>query len=117
MLLRRVICSWLTVRIVGLHCLSVTESFPCFARVKLMVLNMARYVTHSAPCGGRHARFDCRLVEVVELLCGLRMDTNLAVVIICSMPICQLAHALLMRRREVGVRGISLASYGLGMIF
>ena len=72
-----------------------------------MVLNLARCVTRTVPCGGRWASFDCRLVEVVEVVCGLRLGTNLAVVIICSMSFCQLAHALLMRRREVGVRGIS----------
>ena len=61
-------CGWLTVRIVALYCFSVTKSIPCFARVELMVLNVARYVTRSVPCGGWQARFVCRLVVGVEVL-------------------------------------------------
>ena len=116
-LLRRVICDWFTVRIVGLYCLGVTESVPFFTRVELMVLNVSRYVTRSVPFGVRRARFVFRLVEGVEVVRGVHLVINLAVVISCSMPFCQLVHALLMRRRAVGVRGISSASCGLGMDF
>ena len=100
-----------------MHCFSVTESIPCFARVELMVINVVRYVTRSIPCGGRHARFVCRLVVGVEGLGWLRLVTSLTVVIICSMPSCQLAHALLMSRYEVVVRDVRSASCGLGMAF
>ena len=110
-------CGWLTVRIMGLHCFSVTESVQCFSRVELIVLNVARYVTHAFPCGGRHARFVCRLVVGLAVVSGLRLVTNLAVVIICSMLSCQLAHALLMSQCEVVVRGVRSASCGLGMRF
>ena len=94
-------CDCFTVRIVGLYCLGMTESVPFFARVELMVLNVSRFVF--------------RLVEGVEVVRGVHLVINLAVVISCSMPFCLLVHALLMRRRAVGVRGISSASCGLGM--
>ena len=108
---------WLTVRMVRVHCLSVTDNVPCFARVELRVLNMARYVTRVDPCGGRHACFVFLLMVGFACVRGVCLVTNLAVVIICSMPICQLAHALLMRRHAVVVRGVSSASCGLGMRF
>lgn len=49
-LLRRAICCWLTLRIMGLLCLSVMDSVPCFTRVELMVLNISLFVTRSIPC-------------------------------------------------------------------
>ena len=82
-----------------------------------MVLNVLRYVTYSIPCCVRRARFVFRLVEGVKDVRVLRMVTSLAMIVIYSISICQLAHALLMRWRAVGVRGIGSATCGLGIAF
>ena len=98
-------------------CFSVTESVPCFARVKLIVLKVARCVTHSVSYGWGYACFVCLLVVGFKVVSILRLVTNLLVVVNYSIPSCQLAYALLMSRREAGVCGLRSVSYGLGMFF
>ena len=119
MLLRRAICGWPTVRIVGLLCLSVTNKVPyslgwswwCW-----ICHNMWHDLSPVAFCV--HVLFSVWLEggggDMVE--CGLRTMINLAVIIICSIPRCQLAHTLLMRYHDVGVRGMSSVTGGLGII-
>ena len=47
---------------------------------------------------------------------GLCIVTNLDVLIICLIPSFQLVHALLMKRRALGVRGIRVSSIGGGIV-
>ena len=111
MMLRSAKYGWFMVIMVGVLCFSVTPSRPCRARAELMLLKVSRYVTLLSPCPGRSVVFPFRvcLPERARYCRGLCVVTSFDVRMSCSIPRVQLAHALLIRRLVVGVRGMSVS--------
>ena len=92
----------------------VTPIKPYRARDELMVLKVSRYVTQSLSGSGRSVYLFLRacLPERVGCVRGVCVVTSFDVHINCSIPIIQLVHTLLIRRRTSGILGIRVSLFG-----